>query len=323
VSGFRDPDGSLRATWIQRESGAAATQIAGFIGAVAANSLRVAGLQIDISGAALIGVTRAALAPGQVVRVVLQGAPIAGTAIARQLSLIDLRLPETVRKLHVQGIVDGWAVAAGRFVLNGQAVQIGAATQYEDGSLADLANGARVEVSGPRNDDGVLMADRIRVFRPLLTAYGRGKVSAVDIAGRSFTLFGIPGLEVRLRAATLLDDASASGGVLRLANLSAGDEVFVLGGDSGNRIDALLVQRLPRLTPGSGVGGPVSDIAGTTLTVLGIAVNTGSATQFYDTSGQAQTSAEFLAGLQTGDIVRAEGVQLGQALAALVVRRVR
>jgi len=321
VSGLREADGSLRATWIQREAGAGTPQFAGFIAAVAGNVVQVAGLQIDITNATLVGVTPATLAPGQLVRLVLQGAPVAGAAVARQLSLIDLRLPDTVRKRQIQGFVNGWDAGAGRFNLYGQAVQIDAATEFQNGGLADLGNGVRVEVRGSLGADRVLKADSLRVFRPLLSAYGRGKVSSVDVAGRRFTL-DTPGLEVRLRAGTLLNDSSIVGAILRPDNLAVGDEVLVLGRDNGNRIDADLVHRLPRINAGAGVGGPVGQIAGSILTILDVSVNTNLAT-FYDAQGVQLSQAAFLAALQPNDLVRAEGGYVGATLLALVVRRVR
>ncbi len=324
VSGFRDPDGSLRATWVQRESGSATPQLTGFVSAVAGNTLTLAGLSIDISRATLVGFGAAPVTPGQLVRVVLEAPPVTGSAAASRVSLIDTSTPADVRKQQLQGIVSQWDAGTGRFLLNGpggQPVQVDAATQFQDGSLADLANGKRVEVRGTRGTDGVLKAERLEFHRSVLTAYGRGKVTAVDVAGRRFNVLAVPGVEVRLRDGTLLDDSSILGGVLSLSNLLVGDEVLVLGRANGNRIDADLVQRLPRITPGAGVGGPVDQITGTTLTVLGTAVNANGA-DFFDAQGQAQTQVAFLAALQPGNVVRAEGVYVAGVLAALTVRRV-
>jgi len=209
-------------------------------------------------------------------------------------------------------------------VLNGpagQTVQIDTATLFDDGTLVDLANGRRVEVRGTRSADGVLKAERLAFYPSVLNAYGRGKVTAVDVAGQRFNVLDVPGIEVHLRTATLLDDNAVLGGVLSLSNLVVGDEVLVLGRANGSRIDADLIQRLPRLTPGSGVGGPVSGTVGPTLTILGTLVNTNGA-DFFDLQGQAQTQAVFLAALREGDTVRAEGVYAAGTLLAVTVRRV-
>ncbi|KNZ34564.1 MAG: hypothetical protein AD742_00620 [Methylibium sp. NZG] len=331
VSGFRNPDGSLRATWVQRESAGGSLQFTGFVSAVAGNTLTLGGVNLDISRAARVGFGAAAPTAGQLLRVVLEAAPVAGNAAASRITLIDTSTPGGVQRQQLQGIVSQWDAGTGRFLLNGgggtsgQPVQVSATTQFQDGTLADLANGKRVEVRGTRASDGVLQAERLEFYRDVLTAYGRGRVTAVDVAGLRFNVLDLPGVEVRLRAGTLLDDSSVMGGVLTLANLAVGDEVLVLGraGTSGSsgRIEADLVQRLPRITPGAGVGGPVAQIAGTSITVLGTNVTTNTA-DFFDAQGQAVTQAVFFATLQQGDAVRAEGVYLAGALVARTVRRV-
>ena len=299
ISGFRDPDGSLRATWVSRESGAGEPQLTGFVSTVAGSVARVAGLDVELAGATLEGVTLATLSTGQLVRVALQAPPVAGAATATRLRLIDTRLPDALRKLQLQGIVAQWDAAVGRFTINGQPVLVGAGTQLQGGTLSDVSTGTRVEVSGTLNNDRALVADKLRFLGGVLTGYGRGKVTAVNVAGRQFNLLDIPGVEVRVRVDTLLNDTAVIGGVLRLDNLNVGDEVLVLGRSTGNRIDAELVQRLPRLSPGAGVGGPVSAVAGTALTVLGVSVATGAATTFFDLQGAPVSPSAFLAALQT------------------------
>ena len=268
----------------------------------------------------LVGFGATGPALGQLVRAVLEAPPVAGAAAAIRLSLIDINPPDEVRRQQLQGIVTQWDAAAGRFVLNGQPVQVDGTTEFQDGSVADLANGKRVEVRGTLGADRVLKAERIEFYRSLLNAYGRGKVTAVDVAGKRFNLLDLPGVEVRLRNGTLLDDSSGTSGVLRLDNLALGDEVLVLGRANGERIDADLVQRLPRISIGAGVGGAVSRISGSTLTILGTSANTNGAA-FFDALGQAQTQVAFLAALKVNDVVRVEGVYAAGVLVASTVRR--
>ncbi len=109
------------------------------------------------------------------------------------------------------------------------------------------------------------------------------------------------------------------------ANLTVGDEVLALGWLSGTRLDAGLVQRLPLIATGVGLGGPVSNFnAGTgTLTILGVTVGTNAAgAQFFDAQGGSQTQAQFFAALTADALVRAEGAMVGNVLVANTVRRV-
>jgi hypothetical protein len=323
VSGLRAPDGTLRATWMARGASADDIQLTGLVAAVsgAATTMRVGGLDISLAGATFEGVTAATLAPGQLVRVALRAPPVAGVAAASLVRLIDLQLPESLRRLQIQGFVSQWDAAAGRLTLNGRTVQVGATTQFQDGTVADLAVGARIQVSGTLTSERVLNAERIRIEGLPITGYVRGKVTSINLVDRGFrVLDDVAGVEVRLRTESLLDGTST--GLLSLSNLQVGDEVLVVGRAIGSRIDAVLVQRLPRLLVGAGVGGLLSAVSGTTLTVLGVSVATAGAS-FFDADGAAQSPAAFLAELRTGDDVRAEGSYGSAGLTASTVRRGR
>jgi hypothetical protein len=319
ISGFREADGSLRASWVQRESTVSTLQLTGHLSAVATGSVQVAGLTLDISHAELEGVSAATLAPGQLVRVVLQAAPVAGRASATRLRLIDTRTQDSLIKQQRQGLVAGWNASTSRFTLDGQVVQLSATTTFEDGNLSDIGNGLRVEVKGTLAS-GVLQAQRLRVLASLPTGYARGVVTSVDLAGNRFTVLGLPGVEVRLRShTTLIDNETSSGAALALADLRVGNEVFVLGLAGDRRIEANVVTRLP-LGPGRGVAGPVRDITGTRFSLLGVSVDTSTAS-FWDASGAPLSASAFFATLQDGDLIRAEGnFTLGGVQANRVLR---
>jgi len=326
VSGFKTPDGSLRATWVSRESSGSDLQITSTLTSVAGNSIGLSGLIIDITGAELNGVTPASLAQGQWVRVVLQAAPVGGAAAASKLSLIDRHGAEQLRKQQLQGFVAQWNASTNTFNLNGQTVQVGPTTQYQDGNLGNLSTGVRIQVVGTLNANQVLNADKLRFFPASLTGYGRGKVKFVNAGNLRFNLLDNPGgVEVRVRADTLLNDSSVAGGVLNLANLAINDEVLVLGRATSNGIDAEVVTRLPSTSPGTGVGGPARLISGTTmLTILGINAEVNGAS-FFDVSGVPMSQSAFLAALQQDELVRAEGVYnpVTGVLAATSVRFAR
>lgn len=318
VSGFRAPDGSLHATWVARVSGGD-LQLTAFITSVTGSVVRLAGLDIDIAGT---GVAPATLAPGQLVRVALQAAPVGGAAVATRLGFVDRRGSDSLLKQQLQGLVAQWNAGTGTFSLNGQPVRVTTATRYDDGATAgDLANGVRIQIKGTLAQ-GVVTADRVRIVPTQLTGYGRGRVTSIDAANLRFSLLDVPGVEVRIRAETLLNDNTAGGGVLNLANLAVGDEIAALGRANGDRIDAELVTRLPPATPGTGVGGPARLIAATRLSILGTEVEVDGAS-FLDAQGAPMTQAAFLAALQQDDLVRAEGVYLAGVLNAVNVRFAR
>jgi hypothetical protein len=323
VSGLRVHDGTLRATLVVREAASASRQLSAFLTGVSGSTVQLAGLNIDIGTAELVDVTLSTLAAGQLVRVDLQAAPVAGAAVATRLRLIDTTSAESLSKQQRQGFVMGWNAGTGRFRIDEQTVQVLPATQYQDGDVTQLATGARVEVTGLRGTDGLLRAAKVRFLRSTLSAYGRGSVVSVDAPNQRFMLLDANGVEVRVNPATLLNDNT--GGTLNLTNLTPGQEVLVLGVANGTRIEAEVVTRLANNPVGSGLGGPVQNIVGTSFVLLGVTVNPGLSVSYFDAQGNPMTETAFFSGLQAGDLVRAEGsfIDATDTLRAAVVRRVQ
>lgn len=324
VSGFTDPAGGYRATWIGKENSAPAPQLTGFLSAVNSAQVQLAGITLNITGAALVGFGAGAPSIGQRVRATLQAAPAGGSAVATRLALIDAGLTGALRSLALHGLVRNWNPAAQTFVLEGQSVRLSTATSFVVGSLADIGNGARLRVVGPRGNDDVLSATRVLVYAPAIDGYARGRVAVVDVANRRVTVQVTPAAQVlvQVQERTLLSDRTLATGGLTLASLAVNQEVLALGWLNGSTLDAGLLQRLPLLTPGVGVGGPVSAIVnGTGLTILGVSVTPANTAQYFDAQGAAISQATFYAGV-LGALVRVEGGQLGNVLLATVLRRV-
>ncbi len=321
ISGFHAANG-FRATWVRVEASAVAPQLTGFITAVNANVVQLPGLSVNIGNAELVGVSANALAPGQLVRVVLQAAPSGSTAVATRLVLLSDGLVGPLRRLLLQGLVRQWDTNAGTFLMNRQAVRLAPAAQIDGGTLSDIGDGARVGVIGARGSDGVLVAERVHIYRPAIDGYLRGVVAAVDAVARTLTVEVAPNVQVQVQPRTVLSDLTLAGGGLTLAELAPGNKVLVLGWTNGTGgIDAGLVQRLPLVAPGAGIAGPVANIGGGSFTIFGRLVTTANSA-FFDAQGLAQTQLEFFSALQANDLVRAEGVLFPNALAATSVRRV-
>lgn len=323
VSGFTDPAGGFRATWVGKESSVPAPQLTGFITAANATVVQFAGLSVNIGSAALVGFGAGAPSVGQRVRATLQAAPAGGAAVATRLALIDAGLAGALRSLALHGLVRNWNAANRTFVLERQNVRLTAATQFVGGTLADIGNGARLRVIGPRGTDDVLSAARVHVYAPAVDGYVRGRVAAIDLVNRRVTVQVTPVAQVvvQVQERTVLSDRTLAAGALTLANLAVNQEVLALGWLNGSTLDAGLLQRLPITTPGVGIGGPVSVIVnGTGLTILGVAVTPANAAQYFDAQGAVLSQAAFYAGL-LGALVRVEGGQLGNVLVATVLRR--
>ena len=92
-------------------------------------------------------------------RVEVKGALTAGTLLAR---LVKLQDPKAEKQIELKGSVTALDTTAKTFVLRGVAVTYAGAVQYEKGSLADLRNGAKVEIKGRiATNSAMVIATRI------------------------------------------------------------------------------------------------------------------------------------------------------------------
>ena len=129
--------------------------------------------------------TEAQLRVGQVVRV--EGSVDANgtTGVARSISFDN----------DVEGTVQSIDLAAARFMVLGQTVQVGAATSFDDSivprGLDGLRVGDRVEVSGLVAADGVIAATRVELSAATGAVEVKGTASAVDTAARRLAINGL------------------------------------------------------------------------------------------------------------------------------------
>jgi hypothetical protein len=95
-------------------------------------------------------------------QVEVEGAVVNGVLVARKVELEDRHGDEDRHRFELHGTVSALDTASRSFVLRGVTVTYGAATQWQRGTEADLANGRRVEVRGmPSADRSRLAAIRI------------------------------------------------------------------------------------------------------------------------------------------------------------------
>lgn len=210
---------------------------------------------------------------GQVVRIVaeLEDGKTTGTA-----SSVDF-------EDNVEGPIASIDLAAGRFVVLGQTVQVGADTSFDDDisprSLEGLAVGDFVEVSGLVTADGSIDATRIEKQAAGGDFEVKGAVANLDTGDQTFE---INGLVVDYSGAQL-DDFPAGG----IAN---GQAVEAKGTalDGGGALVATRVEY-----EGSQVSGDEDDFAeiegyisrfasATDFDVAGVTVTTNASTQFED-----------------------------------------
>ena len=179
VSGFRDPNKVIRATYVEKELNALTYQVTGNIENLAAMQFNIAGLKVTHNVAGL--------QDGQLVDVIgLANDFNVDTLIASEIRTGFAPSPEEGQEVEVEGIITNFTSAA-LFEVNGLVVETNAATQIEGGVLADLALGVRIEVEGIYLASGRLLADHIEI-KPDDTIEIRAVVEAVDSANNTITL---------------------------------------------------------------------------------------------------------------------------------------
>lgn len=307
VSGFRDDAGAIRASRIERRTQQAAEfELKGTLASliVAQQRFSIGAQTVSYTSAQFRDLSPGGLANGQVVEVkgTLDGS---GVLIASQVSLEDGVLAAEGQRLEVEGIVN--TVSSGnRFTVNGQVVQTGSATIFEQGSAADIVAGLKVEAEGTLSN-GVLVASKVAIQRPANLEI-EADVQSVDAGTGAVTVLGVP---VLVNAQTLLDDKRDGLRPFTLTQIQRGDHLEIRGlRDSSNRVVARRLERQAADTQ-SLLQGPVSNpnAGAGTLSILGIPVQSSPTTQFRDRNEAAIPLNTFFSQLTPdSSVVKAKGL---------------
>jgi len=226
-------------------------------------------------------------------------APVCGTLTASKVEPngVDVAGAE---KAEVEGVVS--AVTAGGFSLGGVPVTTSASTRYEGGVAGDLIVGSKVEVEGPVAG-GTIAATKVS-FRDAVRIEG----DIASIGGDTLTIAGLGGVGISVTSFTELRDVAS------LGDLAVGNHMRLRGKlGSGNSMVATRLE-LRSDTPDADLElqGPVTAFtAETSVTVLGVAVPTGSISSYQNTSGTTISRAAFFAALKAGSLVKVKGERNG------------
>jgi hypothetical protein len=157
VHGFRDASGNIVARRIERQGQVAKYRVRGNITGIdtATKQFKIGDLTVDY-GTAILVPTGVTLANGMRVKVKADIAPAAGKLTATK---VKAKKAEDASRNEVEGIITVFTSATD-FEVNGQKVTTNASTVYEHGTVADLKQGARVEVKGLLAN-GVVTANKI------------------------------------------------------------------------------------------------------------------------------------------------------------------
>jgi Domain of unknown function (DUF5666) len=318
VSGLRDDtSGTMRASRIDvLPAGATGSVLRGVASAVSGTSFNLGATVINGASATLHYVTWAEIAAGAEVRVRstanVAGNALVANAIERAESLVGQL--DVGYAAEFEGLAAN--VAPGQFTLNGITFTTNAATVYQNGSAADLVNGAKVVAKGTAVTNARASAAVIR----FATAEAiDATANVVSKTATSVTLLSVGNNVVfTVNAATTYKDSSnARLSNFSLANVAVGDTLKVRGVVQNANS---LATRLERLKPAGGfeLKTRLFEAQNGALVLENAIVSTNAATLYLDVNGAPITQAAFMA-RAIGLRVRAVGTVNGNVLTATLV----
>jgi hypothetical protein len=164
VSGSRDADNAVVATLVARRAPAQGCRVLGDVSDLDGSSFRLGDLDVDASGALIVG---GALADGDSVGVLADDCDGDGPLLAREVRRLDATRPPPPGPFRsVQGVVVNVVAEEQAFRMHVPAlgpvrVELMTQTTFEGGTAADISRNDRLRVSGRVNDRGVLRAARV------------------------------------------------------------------------------------------------------------------------------------------------------------------
>jgi len=207
---------------------------------------------------------------------------------------------EDADEMELEGYVTNMTSAT-RFSVNNVLVQTDANTEFDGGTLADIALGIFLEVEGALVN-GVLMANEIE-FEDTVNI--EGIVAAVNTTSASFTLSGMTGITITTNALT-----EFTGGITMLSDIAQNNTLKI----HGNPVDTSTVLAtqlsLESDTPESEVSlqGPLTNLSAPSISILGLAIDTSLfSDDKFELEDMENGRNNFFATVNPGDIVEAEG----------------
>jgi len=311
VSGFFDANGNIRATYVELELTAGDFEVSGTVSNVDTGvlSFEINGFVVDYSSASLSGFPNGAPENGQ--QVEAEGTlGTSGQLLASRVEFEDNGLgANTGDEAEVEGVITRF-VSATDFDVNGVPVTTTASTSFENGSSADLALNAVIEVEGEIDASGTIVADSID-FEREGTLELRGTVEAVS--GSSVTLLGVA---ATVTAETIFNDQSVAGlTTFAAASISVGDYLEVRGFDDSGTLTLTVVERDDDAGD-AGLKGPITAVADPDFTAVGVTVRTTVNTEIEDADENEIDAATFFAGNPVDDVVEVDGSFANSVLTA-------
>lgn len=307
ASGFVNADGDLEITHLRRRDpavvGASEVKTFGIVSGLAGGSFLIGTTEVRFDGSTLLDdFGPGGLRNGLAVRV--EGLLLANDAIeAREIESPRRDRDDRFAETELQGIVTDF-VSVSDFVVAGQPVDAGSA-RFEPNDPTLLREGIRVEVEGPIDSRGVLIADKVK-FRSHRVRIHAEIASQADVVPSEDRLW-LLGIPIDLDATTRVRDQRDDLPGFDLPDLDAGDFVEVRGvARPDGRVIATRLER--EEADDLRLRGPVDlvDASRSIVTILGVEIPTSSRTRFETEDGAILSERAFFDRVAPGVVVQAE-----------------
>ena len=321
VSGLVDSAGRITATRIELKPAGTEFEVLGFVsGHNMANFLfNINDLVVNYSGATLDNFSSGQISDGDFVEAKGMSLNIGGELVANRVELKNA-IPDVADGVHVeiQGFITRFTSATD-FDVTGLPVTTTASTVYEGGVVADLGLNVKVEVEGDVNSSGVLVATKVDIRRAKAVR-ATAIVDSVNAGANSLVVLGIT---VSVDALTRLEDKSdADVRPLTLAAINAGDYIEVRGGEFPAGSGDILATILERDDVDLGDPDPtilqgfVEAVSDPSFTILGVTIETGGGTRFFDVNDNEILSTDFFdqLAIAPNSLVKAKGSEVSDSV---------
>ena len=217
------------------------------------------------------------------------------TLTASKVELEDRGVGDDVDEFEVEGFVRQASVANGiaTFFIGTTEVRTTSSTEFREGTIVDLVDGAKVSVEG-RLSGGILTAQHVKFQESVRL---EGEIESVAGTSPAFTLTikGLAPVTVHTDSLTRLEITPVPGAHVRVRGRVIGNNTVIatrLQEQSGN--DAEL-------------RGAVQNKAGAVITILGVSIDTSTINHFESVGGTSIDRSAFLAAVEVNSLVKVKG----------------
>jgi len=315
VSGFADSANVIQATRVEfKGAGAPVWKLTGPVSNVIANTSFQVGAQVVLLNGVVPRDCGASLNNGEFVEVkaaedpgFTPGGDTLDTVTDVECQVPGLGVPDnatgTILEAEIEGIVTT-VTAPDDFIVNGQRVVTNGTTEFEGGAAEDIVVGVKIEAEGDLDTNtGILTADKIR-FRETRTRIEAPVTVPGGGLGGSFTIMDV--IIVNTTPLTEDDDGLVDG---TGPNGSMQIEVRGFVDGSGTVVATEVRERGSADFTDVRLRGPIDNIVNPTFEILGVTVDTATATSIFDDTvspAQSIDATTFFSRVSDGTPVQVE-----------------